>query len=125
MLEDLKQLEDDWDGEGAPKPSDAAIERTANVLRWAEERCLQVSDVDADVLGGVAVRLRTPEPGPLTVWVALMNNGRDTAVWSSEHHVVASSNVNTADCNDLDCMLEVVGCAAPLVNHETCTAGDA
>ncbi len=78
----LQQLEDGWDGEGAPRPSPQAIARAFNVVAWAEEAGLSVSDVDADVLGGVGVWIRGADRDDRVAWIACMNNGQDALVLS-------------------------------------------
>lgn len=81
LLGELSSLTDDWDGEGAPKPSTDAIERARAIL-GALEHGIDVDEVevDADVLGGVALIVRSPQGK--SVWIACMNNGKDTVVFS-------------------------------------------
>ena len=90
-LASLFSLDDDWDGEGAPRPSTQALGRADHVIRWAHENGLVVTEVDADVLGGVAVRLQAHVLRPVrTAWVACMNNSRDTLVMSEDGRGVVS-----------------------------------
>lgn len=83
-LDDLRKLADDWDGEGAPRPSDEAIERAKDIVRWACDRGIDLGDaeIDADVLGGVAIWIE-PRPGR-RAWIACMNSGHDTLVLSDD-----------------------------------------
>jgi hypothetical protein len=78
----MAQLEDSWDGEGAPAPSRETIKRANEVVHWALETGL-VTDIEADVLGGVGVILRAyTKTVSGSAWVACMNNGLDTVVLS-------------------------------------------
>lgn len=80
-LEGLSRLHDDWDGEGAPKPSGEAITRAREILQALEGVAeVDAIEVDADVLGGVGLLVR-PGRGR-SVWIACMNNGKDTVVLS-------------------------------------------
>jgi hypothetical protein len=93
----LQRAEDGWDGEGAPRPSAEAIARAFGVLNWAERAGLRVSDVDADVLGGVAVWLKGDlEANRLSAWIACMNNGHDTVVLSAGDEVHSHGPWNPA-----------------------------
>jgi hypothetical protein len=104
---ELKQLEDNWDGEGAPKPTDEAIRRAMSVLAWAESRQIKVLDVDADVLGGVGVRLRGSTG--TTLWIACMNSKKDTAVWSEGMRVKGHSPIESDNYHRLDMFLSFLG----------------
>jgi hypothetical protein len=107
MLKDVVALEDNWDGEGAPKPSPDALARAADVLRWAESREVEVLDVDADVLGGVAVYVRTVDVSTraVLVWLACMNSGLTTAVWSMGDAGTGSALIPSAEPIDMDQLL--------------------
>src|ERR1700731_2847155 len=54
-LAQLLWLEDDWDHEGAPRPSLEAVQRAMKIARWAVENGFVITDVDPDVLGGVGL----------------------------------------------------------------------
>lgn len=87
-LRQLVDLQDDWDGEGAPRPSDGAVRRAREVLGWVRNNNLFILEVDADVLGGVAIYLKADERSDKRVWIACMNDGKDTAVMSTRDAVV-------------------------------------
>jgi hypothetical protein len=93
-LNEMTLLVDNWDEEGAPKPSDDAIERARSVLRWTAEAGVAAFDlcVDPDVLGGVAVLIWRNED--TRAWIACHNNGRDTVVCSD------ADGVKTLPWND-------------------------
>lgn len=76
-LVELSAIGEDWDGDGAPSPAPAALARAEAVLRWADANGAEIVDVDADVLGGIAIWLRGAQG---RAWVACMNNGSDTLV---------------------------------------------
>jgi len=97
-LAKLARLADDWDGEGAPAPSHAAIQRANGVLRWALESGLVATDVEADVLGGVGVVLRAyPRTMSGSAWIACMNNGKDTIVLSRRTDVCGHASWDAGD----------------------------
>ncbi len=84
--------QDNWDDEGAPAPSRAAIDRAHTTLDWAEMNGVSVVGVDPDVVGGIGVFLENPSDGSRRAWIACMNDGSDTAVLSlhdqvSEHFI--------------------------------------
>lgn len=89
-LAKMATLEDDWDEEGAPAPLPAAVARGLVALELAEKRGLLVTDVDADVLGGVALYLMRSQDEDRSVWISIRNNGRDTASLSTAVEMVAS-----------------------------------
>lgn len=66
----LRGLEPNWDGQGAPAPAPAAIEAARE---FAERMGISVLEVDADVLGGVAV-IYVDDQGHRW-WATFMNNG--------------------------------------------------
>jgi hypothetical protein len=78
----MRALADDWDGEGAPKPSDDAIARAGHIVQWALAKSVDVEDVSADVLGGVAVLLSGHLAPHRQAWISLMNDGGDCVVTS-------------------------------------------
>jgi hypothetical protein len=91
----LQRLQDGWDGEGAPRPSPQAIARAFNVVTWAEDAGLRVSEIDADVLGGVAVWLKGERGDERAAWIACMNSGEDALVLSEGRTVHAHAPWNT------------------------------
>jgi hypothetical protein len=79
----LSKLQDDWDGEGAAAPSLEAMRRANAAIHWALKSGFVVTDVDADVLGGVGVVVRaSPISAAGMAWIACMNDGSDTFVLS-------------------------------------------
>lgn len=69
-FDDLRAVRDDWDEEGAPAPNPEAIARAeAFVARLSPTE--RVRDIDADVLGGVAVYVE--RDGRLT-WHSFLND---------------------------------------------------
>jgi len=80
-LDDMKDLQDNWDDEGASRPADASIARAHELLRWIEEAGLHKYDVSVgpDVLGGVAVWIS--RGADTHVWIACMDNQHDTVVF--------------------------------------------
>jgi hypothetical protein len=80
----LARLEYDWDGDGAEIPAAQVIERARATILLAEQNSLTIGDIDPDVLGGVAILLRSTD-GSREVWVAIMNNGHDSAIASTNH----------------------------------------
>ena len=81
-LNALRKLSDGWDGEGAPRPSEEALQRAAAALADLQDSPFDVYDVDADVLGGVALWLNAPGRTRFA-WIAIMNSGRATVVLTS------------------------------------------
>jgi len=79
LLQFLRALPDSWDGDDAPAPAPSAIDRAESLLRDSTMNGVQVAEVDADVLGGVAIWLAGPSPAA-SAWISLMNNGTDTLV---------------------------------------------
>lgn len=76
-LSRLLQLTDGWDGEDAPAPSTRSINLAWYIVGLAVDRGLLVTEVDADVLGGVAVWVTD---GHVRVWILVMNSGENTMV---------------------------------------------
>ncbi len=57
-LKEIRKLQDNWDGEGAPIPTEEAIQRAQRIMIWALEAELSVTDLSADVMGGVGFYLQ-------------------------------------------------------------------
>lgn len=73
----LARIEDNFDGEGAIKPSQDAIEQTERILQWLESyQQIAISDASPDVLGGVGIDL--DGRGQNKAWIAIMNGGWNT-----------------------------------------------
>jgi hypothetical protein len=83
-FEELSELKDNWDGEDAPPPTKEAIANARAVVAQAFEVGYDVDEIDADVMGGVAVYI-TGIGG--RTWIACMNSGVTTAVDVSSPHV--------------------------------------
>ena len=91
MWDEILLLEDNWDEDGAPKPSDDAIERARRVVLWMDDVGITPFDlcVDTDVLGGVGVIMWKDKD--TRAWVACHNNGYDTIVYDDSQGVRAAS----------------------------------
>jgi hypothetical protein len=81
QLTAFRTYPNNWDDEGAPAPDAAAVDHAEAVVDWAKQNGLTVAEVDADVMGGIAVFLASSPPGR-SAWIACMNKGGDTAVLS-------------------------------------------
>ena len=79
----LAALPHDWDGEGAPPPTAETLEQAGRAVVWAREKELQLIEVDADVLGGVAVWLGSPRHPQRRAWFAFRNDGTKSVVLSN------------------------------------------
>lgn len=84
QLEALANYPDNWDDEGAPAPNDDSVVRAREVLLWAHASKLDVFDIDADVLGGIAVYVRK---GARQAWIGCMNGKGTTVVLSTTNKV--------------------------------------
>lgn len=80
-LDALATLSDGWDGEDAPPPSAVAIDAAREVLRALLARDVTTLDVDADVMGGVAVTLYGTRAGH-SAWFACSNGGHASLMLS-------------------------------------------
>ncbi|MCL2825532.1 MAG: hypothetical protein FWD57_16185 [Polyangiaceae bacterium] len=82
-LDDMKDLLDNWDDEGASRPADTSIARAHELLRWIEEAGLHKFDVSVgpDVLGGIAIWIR--RDANTKVWIACMDERDDTVVFQA------------------------------------------
>ena len=80
-LDFLRAMPQDWDGEGAPRPNEGAIQRAEAILSRARAGNVHVADVDADVLGGVVIRLAGAS-SDMKAWISFMNSGTDTLILS-------------------------------------------
>jgi len=72
QIDSLRTLADDWDGEVAPRPTGASIDRAEAIARWAEGHGLAI-DACPDVLGGVAVYLSADANFERHAWVSLLD----------------------------------------------------
>lgn len=80
-LNSLRDLKDDWDNEGAPAPSAAAVDLASLIVEQTSGlKGVQVADIDADVLGGVAVWLCSTSHPARRVWISCMNRGKHSVV---------------------------------------------
>lgn len=80
-LDALTTLTDGWDGENAPAPSPAAIEAARPLLLDLSARGVTTVEVDADVMGGVAVTLYGASAGN-SAWFAFSNDGHNSLMLS-------------------------------------------
>lgn len=85
-IDDLEKLEDDWDSEGASKPAPRAIGCARAIITAGAQLDIVPDDVDSDVLGGVA--LYFIGLNERIVWIACMNSGTETIVFSEAGAVV-------------------------------------
>ena len=69
------------------------------MILWAIDRGFVVSDVSADVLGGVAVYV---DSGPRSIWFACMNDMATSAVSRDAHCVYQSISVGVVLPRELD-----------------------
>lgn len=88
-VDQLRAVEDGWDGEGAPKPSDGAILRAKDILArlmasYGGAFPYEV-EIDADALGGVGIWYR-PHANHF-VWIACMNSDVTTLVLDDGRHI--------------------------------------
>jgi hypothetical protein len=56
-LRNIRFLQDNWDENGAPKPSNAAIANAEVILAWSKKCGLFIDDIDGDVDGGVFIAI--------------------------------------------------------------------
>jgi len=89
QLEAMRHLVEGWDGQDAPPPNREALDYAQEIVRWALQQGLVITEVDADVLGGVAIWM-AGQSGT-TAWVACMNNGAKTLVLTENGDVNHSS----------------------------------
>lgn len=82
----LKNLQPNWDGEGADVPSEESINSAKEIVTWASQNNLDIEDVDADVMGGVAIYLRGVYNR--TVWLAIMNSGSRSIILQHDRNIV-------------------------------------
>ncbi len=75
----VEALQDNWDGEGAPRPNAAAIKRARGFFTAGAAAGLEF-EVDVDVLGGMALMFYGRSD--YSLWVACFNSGQDTIVGS-------------------------------------------
>jgi hypothetical protein len=73
----LRDLKTNWDGQGAEPPSASAIDTANWVVQALTGSGASPDDIeiDADVLGGVAVWFYPPRTGGMRIWIACMNSG--------------------------------------------------
>ena len=69
-FEEVEALEDDWDGEGAPKPSELAMSLGKKIYGLLEAVGRKPNEVDGDVMGGLALNFYEPY-----LWLSINNAG--------------------------------------------------
>ncbi len=74
QLNDLTNLCHDWDGDGAAAPCAEALQSANTVLQLIIEAGLFPSEIDADVLGGVAILVHAVASSR-TAWFVFPNRG--------------------------------------------------
>lgn len=82
-IEELARLPDDWDGDGAPRPSDAAARSARGFLREAAAHGLSPDTILADVIGGITLTFYVTDDDGNDVRdasVEIRNNGAMYAV---------------------------------------------
>lgn len=83
-LRAVQSLGDDWDGEGAPRPSVGALGNARRVLIAALGQSMSPSFIEADVLGGVAIGFDSTalvgDRPKRSAWIACMNSGSVSVV---------------------------------------------
>jgi hypothetical protein len=97
-FEHLRQLADDWDGDGAPRPNDEAIRRVHELEVSVKGRGFVLTEVDADVLGGVTAIVRAGNSGR-SIACTFLNSGKSAIVWIDGDRVVHHSNIS---CEELE-----------------------
>lgn len=88
----LRALSPNWDDEGAPVPSEIAINKAKDIFDWVNQHGLTVESVDADVLGGVAIYL--DEVNDKSTWIAIRNDGATSII------IRHDNKINGYDLND-------------------------
>lgn len=66
-VQELQRLPYNWDFEGADPPNENAAKNAIDFIHWALENDLEISDIDADVLGGIAIWIGD------NIWVSCLN----------------------------------------------------
>lgn len=89
-LDDLNLVEDNWDGEGAAKPSPKAIAEARAFAGQARALALTVTSIDPDAVGGVDVYLEGLTPGR-KVWCVFRNTGALTVVCDDNNSITVES----------------------------------
>ena len=81
-LNALESMQDGWDEDGAPAPSPAAIASARTFVSAASASIAHMYDVDADVLGGVALLFARRDSTGVRrrAWISLRNGGQVTMV---------------------------------------------
>ncbi len=69
----LRTLLPNWDSEGAPVPSNEAINKAKDIIDWINQFNLNIDSIDPDVLGGVAIYLNGINNR--MAWISILNNG--------------------------------------------------
>lgn len=67
---EVEALEDDWDGEGAPKPSELAMTLARKAYALLAAADYAPDEVDGDVMGGLALNFYDAQ-----IWLSIHNEG--------------------------------------------------
>lgn len=107
LLRPLLALKDNWDGEGAPAPSAAALSNASAFLESAAAHGYAPYDVDGDVMGGVALwfcgpKGAEPEVSERWCWIACGNQGHiSIASDRRDGHPVMTLAARSADAGPM------------------------
>ena len=66
LLNNMRAIQDNWDGENAPAPSQVSIDRAIAICQ-----CVVPGQVDIDVMGGIALYYY----GDKQLWIHVKNDG--------------------------------------------------
>lgn len=83
-LDELALFNDNWDGEGAPAPTSFTLEIAKEVIKWANKHNLLITQIDPDVLGGVAIWF---EKDIKKVWFSFKNSGDYSIVFMQNDNI--------------------------------------
>lgn len=86
-LSELRSLKQNWDGEGAERPSDDVLD---TVLRGLDEWSILPDDIDPDVIGGIALWFHSKQGAhpDVAVMIGLRNNGKTVVCKYDEYDII-------------------------------------
>lgn len=105
LLNPLRILEEGWDGEDSPVPNADAFRHAEEILVEARLRGYEPLEIDADVLGGIALYFSAPAghaegEAERWAWIACMNTGGRTVTLrarGAEHAVTRQYHAGMFD----------------------------